>query len=819
MKKIKWFVLVFCIAASYAEAQYSLQGILINSIKEPVANANVVLQPGNLKTITDNGGIFSFEKLPKGIYQLNIYSNGYQSVDTSINLQNQVILSLSLKVLNVVTDEVIVNASRANQNSGIAFETIDKKTLETTNLGQDIPYLLQLTPSAVVNSDAGTGIGYTGIRIRGSDASRINVSMNGVPLNDAESQQMYWVNLPDIASSTENIQVQRGAAVGASGTASFGGGINLLSNKLPSLAGAEIIGGIGSFNTNKSSITLSSGLLKEKFAFQGRMSRITSDGFIDRGSADLKSYAICGAYYGNKTMVRFNHFSGKEITYQSWNGVPKSRYDDDVQGMQDYIVRNGLNEVDANNLLTSGQTYNYYTYDNQVDDYKQNHYQLLLSQELSKSWLLNATAHYTKGSGYFEEYKSADSLYTYGIDDIIINDSTTISTSDLIRQRWLDNDFYGGNFNLQGNTYSWQRITLGASYSQYDGSHFGKVIWTAYNAGTPINFTYYDNEAVKKDASFFVRTENSLSKKFMFIADAQLRNFKYDFIGLNEDGSSAPQNVDELFLNGKLGLSYNPNSNHQLYTSVSLANNEPNRADYIESSINSRPKSEQLLDFETGYRYIKENCSFSANWYFMKYKDQLTLTGAVNDVGNYTRTNVDDSYRNGLELTASCEITKKLTVNGNITFSKNEIKNFKEYVNTYDINFNYINQKEISYNATTIAFSPAITSALVVGLKPYKNTEIQFINRYVGKQYLDNTESDERSLDAFYTADLAFNYTLKLKGNSEINFNFRANNIFDLKYAPNGYTYGYFYDDKRVSENFVYPQAGINFLMQVAVKI
>ena len=231
MKKIKWFVLVFCIAASYAKAQYSLQGILINSIKEPVANANVVLQPGNFKTITDNGGIFSFEKLPKGIYQLNIYSNGYQSVDTSINLQNQVILSLSLKVLNVVTDEVIVNASRANQNSGIAFETIDKKTLETTNLGQDIPYLLQLTPSAVVNSDAGTGIGYTGIRIRGSDASRINVSMNGVPLNDAESQQMYWVNLPDIASSTENIQVQRGAAVGASGTASFGGGINLLSNK------------------------------------------------------------------------------------------------------------------------------------------------------------------------------------------------------------------------------------------------------------------------------------------------------------------------------------------------------------------------------------------------------------------------------------------------------------------------------------------------------------------------------------------------------------------------------------------------------------
>jgi iron complex outermembrane receptor protein len=281
MKKIKWFVLVFCIAASYAKAQYSLQGILINSIKEPVANANVVLQPGNFKTITDNGGIFSFEKLPKGIYQLNIYSNGYQSVDTSINLQNQVILSLSLKVLNVVTDEVIVNASRANQNSGIAFETIDKKTLETTNLGQDIPYLLQLTPSAVVNSDAGTGIGYTGIRIRGSDASRINVSMNGVPLNDAESQQMYWVNLPDIASSTENIQVQRGAGVGASGTASFGGGINLLSNKFPSLAGAEIIGGLGSFNTNKSSITLSSGLLKEKFAFQGRMSRINSDGFID----------------------------------------------------------------------------------------------------------------------------------------------------------------------------------------------------------------------------------------------------------------------------------------------------------------------------------------------------------------------------------------------------------------------------------------------------------------------------------------------------------------------------------------------------------
>ena len=819
MKKIKWFVLVFCIATSNVDAQFSLQGILTNSAKKPVTNANVVLQPGNFKTNANNGGFFLFEKLPRGNYQLKIYANGYQSVDTTIDLQNQVNLSLTLNELNVVTNDVIVSASRANQNSGIAFETIDKKTLESTNLGQDIPYLLQLTPSAVVNSDAGTGIGYTGIRIRGSDASRINVSMNGVPLNDAESQQMYWVNLPDIASSTENIQVQRGAAIGASGTASFGGGINLLSNKLPTLASAEIIGGFGSFNTVKNSITLSSGLLNEKFAFQGRMSRINSDGFIDRGSADLKSYAICGAYYGKQSMVRFNHFSGKEITYQSWNGVPQSRYQNDQQGMQDFIGRNGLNEVDANNLLTSGQTYNYYTYKNQVDDYKQNHYQLLLSQELSKSWILNATAHYTKGSGYFEEYKSADALSNYGIADIKLNDSTTISTSDLIRQRWLDNDFYGGNFNVQGNTYSWQRMTLGAAYSQYDGSHFGKVIWTEYNAGTPLNFTYYDNEAVKKDASVFIRTENTLTKKIMLIADAQIRNFRYDFIGLNEDGSIAPQNADELFFNGKIGISSNINTNHQLYTTVSLANNEPNRSDYIESSINSRPKSEQLIDFETGYRYMKENCSFSANWYFMKYKDQLTLTGAVNDVGNYTRTNVEDSYRNGIELTASSEITKKFSVNGNITFSENKIKNFKEYVAIYDINFNYIEQKEISYNSTTIAFSPSITSALVLGYKPYKNAEIQFINRYVGKQYLDNTESDERSLDAFYTADLAFNYTLKLKGNSEINANFRANNIFDLKYAPNGYTYGYFYDDKRVSENFVYPQAGINFLMQIAVKI
>ncbi len=805
---------VLCLLSASLFAQIHLSGVVLSKDKIGLPEAILALEGTNYQIQTDRNGRFDFTRLQPGKYNLICKYLGYQPYQLSLAFTRDTSISINMQPSIFQTQEVNINSTRVNVNSGMAYSGLDKLTLQQSNLGQDVPYLLQHLPSVVVSSDAGTGIGYTGIRIRGSDPSRINVSVNGIPINDAESQQTYWVDLPDIISSTENIQVQRGVGTSVNGAGSFGGSINLQSDQLSSEAFASSSNSFGSFNSIKNTINFGSGLLNTHWIFEGRLSRIKSDGFVDRGNANLKSYSISTGYTNKNTVLRLNIFSGKEITYQSWNGIPESRYKNDKKGMQEYIVRNGLDSVESANLLNSGITYNYFTYDNQVDDYQQDHYQFLVSQKLNEKWVVNTAFHFTHGKGFYEEYKKNQTLANYGIS----NPDSTLMSSDLIRRKWLDNDFYGVTYSLVGNIRNAITTTLAGGWNRYEGLHYGEVIWARNAGNAEIRHRYYDDKATKNDFNIYSKSEIKFTSSFVAFIDLQFRNVTYKFMGLDSSGNSKLQDVNLNFFNPKAGLTYTINSNQQVYGSVAVANKEPNRDDYIESTINSRPKAESLTDFEAGYRFQKSYFHCTANLYFMNYKNQLVLTGAVNDVGNYTRTNTTKSYRKGIEIEASYAINKKFNVDGNVTISENKISQFDEYLDSYDVNFNYNGQVKTSYHKSQIAFSPSVIYMGRLSYNPVKNLQVQFILKYVGKQYLDNTTNEKRSLDAYHICDIKLNYSIKNVIGKEIAFNLLANNIFSEIYASNGYTYGYNVGVDRTDENFYYPQAKINFLGQVTLR-
>lgn len=817
MKKIilSSILLLFVLIAN---AQNITGRIVDSNSNNPIADVVITVSNSPINAMSDGDGKFTIQGLSKGTYTLIFSKLGYENFQETVNLPLLTAMDIRIKGRSFDLDEMNVNATRANSKSAMAYSTLTKSEIEKSNLGQDIPYLLQFLPSVVSTSDAGTGIGYTGIRIRGSDASRINVTINGIPLNDAESQNVYWVNLPDFALSTDNIQVQRGVGTSTNGAGSFGGSINLLSNKFSSESYGETSNSFGSFNTIKNNVSFGSGLLNKHFAIEGRLSRIKSDGYIDRGTSDLKSYYLSAGYVDSKTSIRFNAFSGKEVTYQSWYGTPEARFKNDAQGMQDFIDRNYLDDEAAANLLTSGRTYNFYTYDNQVDNYQQDHYQLINSRTFGKDLIANLSFHYTKGRGYFEEYKEEDALSDYNIAPVIVGQDT-FSTSDIIRRRWLDNDFYGATFNIQGSVNKQLKLIIGGAINKYEGGHFGEVIWARNAGSTDIRYRYYNNTANKTDANGFLKGEYSMLKdKLVIFGDLQARNVNYNFIGVNDDGTEAPQDDELLFFNPKVGVTYILNKLHSVYGSYSIGNKEPNRDDYTQSGVKSRPRHENLQDLEIGYNYQSQKYSAKINFFNMQYKDQLVLTGKVNDVGNYTRTNIKDSYRRGIEIEGAVKINEALRIDLNTTISENKIKSFTEFTDVYDEFFNYVGQKEKTFENTTIAFSPSVISAGRISFKALSNLEFQLIGKYVGSQYLDNTTNGNRKLDAYTTCDFRVSYTIKQKVFKEITMNGMLNNIFSENYASNGYSYGYIFDQTRIQENFVYPQALVNGLVQVTVK-
>jgi iron complex outermembrane receptor protein len=714
----------------------------------------------------------------------------------------------------------------------MAYTNISREELQTQNLGQDLPILLNFTPSVVTTSDAGAGVGYTGIRIRGSDATRINLTINGIPLNDAESQGTFLVNLPDFASSIQSLQIQRGVGSSTNGAGSFGGSINIQTNQLSEEAFAEVSNSVGSFNTWKHTIRVGSGLIADKFTLDARLSKISSDGFIDRAFSDLKSFYLSGAYYGKKTTLRANIFSGKEQTFQAWYGIPEARLKGDLQGMDAYIDRNFLSDNQIDNLFNSdSRTYNSQTYDNETDNYQQDHYQFFITQSLAKNWNLNVALHYTRGKGYFEQYREEDSLEDYGLPNVSIGNET-IANSDLIRRRWLDNHFYGTVFSLNHQTKR-SDFTLGGALNKYLGDHYGEIIWARYAVNSSIRDRYYENDAEKTDFNIFWKVNHQLTDKLSALVDLQYRRVFYSFLGNQVDSQgtrNVQQNVLFDFFNPKIGLNYALSPLADVYASLSVGSKEPNRDDFTQSSPDSRPNAEKLYDVELGYRQRGENLTYSFNAYGMFYQDQLILTGEVNDVGAFNRSNVDKSYRIGIEAEAVFRLNKKLTWSVNATLSQNKIQNFREYVDFYgtteefpDVQAQGFEQDENTgqlfkeLENTDIAFSPNLITASQLQFQPFKGFEIALLSKYVGQQYLDNTSSELRKLDAFFTNDIRLSYQMKTSLIPEMRFTLLLNNVLNEEYESNGYTYGYFLGSERISENFYFPQADTNFLLGVSL--
>ncbi|MEO5948183.1 MAG: TonB-dependent receptor [Chitinophagaceae bacterium] len=680
---------------------------------------------------------------------------------------------------------VEVRAIRAGENAPFTKTNISKKEIARTNLGQDIPFLLNQTPSVVINSDAGNGVGYTGIRIRGSDAARINVTLNGIPYNDAESQGTFFVDLPDFSSSTGSIQIQRGVGTSSNGAGAFGGSINISTNEVVKDSYAEINNSFGSFNTWKHTIKAGTGLVNG-FTTDLRLSKISSDGFIDRASSDLKSFHFSTAYIKEKTSVRVNVFSGKEKTYQAWNGISEG----------DLLA--GKRTVNSAGTERPGEPY-----DNEVDDYTQTHYQLFFSQRLNSKLNFNTAFFLTKGKGFYEQYKADEDYSKYGM-----SDAPSGSSSDMVRKLWLDNDFYGNIFSLQLKHNQTEAI-LGGGFTRYIGQHFGKITWAAKGLTSVDN--WYDLSSDKNDINIYLKQQTKVAGNWNLFYDLQYRHVNYSTEGFR-DNPSLSINKNFNFFNPKAGLSYLKNG-LKAYTSYSVANKEPNRDDFEAGAV--QPLPERLHDIEAGIEKQKANYNWAATVYYMNYKNQLVLDGKINDVGAYTRTNIPKSYRTGIELQGGIKFNSWMNAAANISLSENKVKNFTEYIDDYDNG----GQKTKGYASATIAYSPSVVGGATINFIPVKNGELSLLSKYVGKQYLDNTSNDARSLNAFFVQDVRAIYIIKNKGLKEINVIAQLNNVFGKKYEPNGYTFSYFVGGETVTENYYFPMAGTNFMFGLNISL
>lgn len=727
------------------------------------------------------------KKLTKSIL-LNTSKSFRKIVSVVLLLQMAVFAAIAQDSTKInELNEVVVKSTRANEKTGMAFTNVYQRDIKKQNLGQDLPFLLNQLPSVVVSSDAGAGVGYTGIRIRGSDPTRINVTLNGIPYNDSESQGTFWVNMPDFASSVQSIQVQRGVGTSTNGAGAFGASLNISTLGYEREAFGETNLSYGSFNTIKANVLASTGLLNNHFVVDARLSKLSSDGYIDRASSDLKSFYFSTGYYNKSNFVRLNIFSGKEITYQAWEGVPEY-------------------------YLKTNRTYNPYTYPNQVDNYQQDNYQLISSFKLNERWTFNPTLHYTRGKGYYEQFKAMDALSNYNLPNMVLG-GDTVTHTDLVRRKWLDNHFYGATYSFDYQSGKKLSANIGGAWNKYDGHHFGEVIWTKM-ADTPSNdYRWYTSRSIKTDFNIFGKVFYQFTDQFNLFGDVQYRTVGYKMNGIADKLQDITRNTSFSFFNPKIGMNYQLNTEASVYASYAVGNKEPNRTDFVDNV--KAPKPEHLEDLEAGYRWANQKLSFDANFYYMNYRNQLVLTGQVNGVGEAIRVNVPKSYRAGIELVANWNFAPKWRLNANATFSQNKIKNFTETVVNYDGDPDKINQ----FAKSDISFSPNVIIGGQLSYAPVKNLEFTWLPKYVGKQYMDNTSDNNRKLNAFFVNDLRANYTVHPKFVKEMTFSLLANNILNHLYESNGYTYSYIYDRQVVTENFYYPQAGTNFLLAVRVRL
>ena len=709
----------------------------------------------------------------------------------NLNAQEKTQDTTKIQILN----EVLVKSIRVDSDSPITHSNVDKEELAKTNLGQDIPVLLNYLPSVVTTTDAGAGIGYTYIRVRGSDASRVNITINGIPYNDSESQGTFWVNMPDFASSIENLQLQRGVGTSTNGSGSFGASLNILSDALSEDAYSEIGLAGGSFNSQKYNVKFSTGLLNDHIEISGRLSKITSDGYIDRASSDLKSYFLQGAFIDDNTLIKALVFGGKEKTYQAWYGI-------DAETLKNDRTFNpaGMYTDDDGNIKF---------YDNETDNYSQDHYQFFWNQKINNNWTTNLGLNYTYGRGYYEQYREDDDFEFYDFEPIEIG-GEVINTTDLIRRRWLDNDYYVINTNINYKKDQLD-ITAGAFYSHYNGDHFGEVIWAKYASNSEIRDRYYEGNGKKNEFTIFSKATYKFNKKWTAYGDLQGRFLTYKTSGLTSD--RVPLEVDEKynFFNPKAGLTYELSNKNQLYASYGRAHREPRRADFE----NGITKSEKLDDYELGWRFKAKKNTINTNVYFMNYKDQLVLTGAIDDTGAPLRATSGKSYRFGIEIDAVFLICDNFRILPNLALSNN--KNI-DFVSSID-------GELVNLGATNLSFSPNIVAGNKFEYEPVKNLQLGWYSKYVGEQYMGNVDSDVSKLDAYFINDFNVSYKIdNLPFLGEIVITGLINNILNVEYVSNGYYYTY--DDTWTDPNAIktiegtgyYPQATINFLIGATVK-
>ena len=783
MKKNIFFLFLF--ASILANAQtFTLKGKVVNENNESLPGATILVKETKKGTSTDFDGKFNVN-LPKGNYTIQVSFIGYKTVSKEIALTKNEKINFSLLPNATVLEEVLVSAVRVNTDVPVTFSNLSKKEIAKRNLGQDIPILMNYLPNVVSSSDAGAGFGYTQMSVRGSNGERINVTINGIPYNDAESQGTFWVNLGDFASSTESLQLQRGVGTSTNGSGAFGASLNILTDAVSEEASAEIANSFGSFNTRKHTVKFSTGKINDHIEIAGRLSNIYSDGYVDRSFADIKSYYLQASYTDENTLIKAITFGGKEQTYQSWFGLTADQ-------------------------LAADRRQNPYTYDNETDNYEQNHYQLHWNEKLNKNWSTTLALNYTAGSGYFEQFKDDENAADFN--------NLIVDGSDVIVRRWLDNDFYVFNFNTNYKTDKLNFIS-GISYSNYTGDHFGEVIWgDNLTSTTNIRDRYYFSDAKKTDFSVFAKATFDISDKVSGYLDLQGRFVGYQTKGITSDREAIDVDENFSFFNPKLGLTYKINGQNSLYASFAVANREPNRNDF-ESSIvtNNKVKHETLFDYELGWRLKSANFKLNTNIYFMDYDNQLVLRGDLDDVGAAIRVNSKESYRLGLEIDADITLSEQFSIRPNIAFSSNKNLNF-----TRSLNGNIKN-----LGTTNLSFSPNIVVGNSINYQPVENLQIAFLSKYVGEQFMSNLDSTVSSidvLDSFLTNDLNIVYQINTnKIFKSVIFSVLVNNIFNEEYVARGY-YGTFDFDggsgTTITGDYAgfYPQATRNFLVGVTLK-
>ena len=813
--------------AAPAWAQGPVAGTITDARTGEALPGATILLDGAALGATTTAGTYSLASVPAGPHELRITFLGYETLVRPLQGRPEAQqLNGQLTPGGVLTGEALITASRANNRTATVYTDLGKQDLNKRNFGQDLPYLLDQTPSVVVTSDAGAGVGYTDIRIRGTSSTGINTTINGVPLNDPESHGAYLVDLPDLASSINSIQVQRGVGTSQNGSAAFGASLNISTLDNRREAYAETQNTYGSFHTWKNNVSFGTGLVGKYFTFDGRLSRISSDGYMNRAASDLKSYYFSAGFQAKNTMLKFITFSGREKTYQAWNGVPEPAITGNATQLQTFVDNGELNADQAARAITEGRRFSYYTYPNQTDNYQQNHYQLHLSQSLGENWSLGAALHLTRGFGYYESYRANRSFESYNLPNVVVG-ADTLTRTNLIDRKWLDNYFYGATaaLNYQPRANDKLQATLGGGWNRFDNDHYGEIIWAQYASTSFPGQRYYFNNARKTDYNAYARATYQALPWLGLYADAQVRRITYTIDGVEDAQENVTTRADYTFFNPKAGATINPGHGHQFYGSFAVAHREPVRSDFTDRQAGyPTAQAERLNDFEAGYRFNRTDLGFlgastalrlEANYFDMTYVNQLVATGQLNDVGTALRTNAPNSYRRGVELTGYLAAADKISFSTTVTLSRNRILDYQNV--TYDANYNAV-VDPVGRN-TAISYSPGVVSAHTLEGQPLHGLRLALLYKTVSRQYLDNTEDAGRSLAPYQVLDFRIRYAVHPPFLKEVEFALLVSNLLNERYSANGYTYSYVgASGRNETFNWYYPQATRNFLGSVNVR-